>query len=108
MAGTSHNAQVPAIAMSVHRSIAAATLSHTIHVAAVLLFSYLFFWRLRNLCLTLQKDLINKNRNMNTALKERWAPTISEELLNRDYLSLEESSKRIDEIIENHFHPKEQ
>lgn len=45
---------------------------------------------------------------MNTALKERWAPTISEELLNRDYLSLEESSKRIDEIIENHFHPKEQ
>lgn len=42
---------------------------------------------------------------MNTALKERWAPTISEEMLNRDYFSLEESSKRIDEIIDNHFHP---
>lgn len=43
---------------------------------------------------------------MNTALKETWIPTLSEEMLNRDYISLEESSKRIDEIIDNHFHPK--
>ena len=43
---------------------------------------------------------------MNTALKETWIPTISEERLNRDYISLEESSKRIDEIIDAYFNLK--
>lgn len=38
------------------------------------------------------------------ALKQMWTPTISRDEYERNYMTLEESSARMDALINRHFH----
>lgn len=38
------------------------------------------------------------------ALKQMWTPTISREEFENNYMTLEQSSARIDALIQRHFH----
>lgn len=39
-------------------------------------------------------------------LKQSWTPTISKDEFENNYMTLEQSSARVDALIQHHFHPE--